>query len=70
MKLFLNITILLSIILIQSEYAFAYLDPGTGSMILQSIIAGFLFVGTAVGLFWQKIKNLFSSSKKNNTEEE
>jgi len=70
MKLFLNILILSAIILILAENAFAYLDPGTGSMILQSLIAGFLFVGTAVGLFWQKIKNFFSGSKKENSEEE
>ena len=44
--------------------AYAYLDPGTGSMILQSILASFLFIGTGIGLFWNKIKNLFSGCKK------
>ena len=43
--------------------AFAYLDPGTGSMIIQGIIggiAGLLVVGK---LYWQKIVSLFSRSK-------
>jgi len=42
-----------------TEHAFAYLDPGTGSILLQAIIGG-----VATGLFimrgyWRKIKNLF-----------
>lgn len=42
-----------------TENAFAYLDPGTGSILLQAIIGG-----VATGLFimrgyWRKIKNLF-----------
>lgn len=40
--------------------AFAYLDPGTGSMILQIIfggIAGLMVVGK---LYWAKFKSLFS----------
>jgi hypothetical protein len=42
-----------------TENAFAYLDPGTGSILLQAIIGG-----AATGLFimrgyWRKIKNLF-----------
>ena len=48
--------------------AYAYLDPGTGSYILQLIIGilfGLLF---AVKMFWGKIKiflkNIFSRKKK------
>ncbi|HEX2134912.1 MAG TPA: hypothetical protein VHG30_03270 [Microvirga sp.] len=43
--------------------AFAYLDPGTGSIIIQGIlgaIAGGLVVGR---MYWQKLKNLFSRAK-------
>ena len=39
--------------------AWAYLDPGTGSMILQAVlggIAGALVVGR---LYWHKLKNFF-----------
>lgn len=40
--------------------AFAYLDPGTGSMILQLLLgglAGLLVVGK---LYWQRLKGLFA----------
>ncbi len=51
-----------------TDNAFAYLDPGTGSMILQAVLGTFLFVGTAIGIFWQKIKNFFSKSKEEENE--
>lgn len=41
--------------------AYAYLDPGTGSMILQALAA----TAIAIGLFWNKlvnaVKKLFKS---------
>lgn len=49
------------------NYAYAYLDPGMGSMILQGLAfllaAGLAFFSTT----WQKIKTLFKnfSQKKN-----
>ena len=36
--------------------AFAYLDPGTGSMIIQSLIGVFVAVGIALKVYWTKIK--------------
>jgi hypothetical protein len=56
-----------------STVAFAYLDPGTGSIILQGFIAGIMVVVAAWGMFWQRIKSFFSSlfsstkSTKNNS---
>ena len=41
----------------------AYLDPGTGSYVLQIIIAGLLGVSFTLKLYWGKIKNLFSKNK-------
>jgi hypothetical protein len=35
----------------------AYLDPGTGALIFQMVIAGFLGGLFAVKLFWSNIKN-------------
>lgn len=40
--------------------AWAYLDPGTGSYVLQVIIAGLLGVGFAVKTFWRSLKAFFS----------
>ena len=36
--------------------AFAYIDPGTGSMILQSLIGALVGVGIVLKLYWTKIK--------------
>ena len=41
--------------------AYAYVDPGTGSIILQGLLAGIAVVITSVSLFWQRIKIFFSS---------
>lgn len=32
----------------------AYLDPGSGSMLLQVLLGGFAAVGVAVRLYWQR----------------
>ena len=43
--------------------ALAYLDPGTGSIIIQGII-GAIAGGLVVGrMYWQKLKSLFSRAK-------
>jgi len=48
---------------------YAYLDPGTGSYLLQLAIAGILGGLYAVKLFWKNIKtflkNIFSRKEKN-----
>lgn len=41
--------------------AFAYLDPGTGSMVLQAIIAAVAVSGAALASFRHKIGSAFSS---------
>jgi len=51
--------------------AFAYIDPGTGSIIIQAIIGGLVGVGIAVKVFWFRIKSALSPSlKKNNSDDE
>ena len=40
--------------------AHAYLDPGTGSMLIQGIIGAIAAVGVTLKLYWHKIKLLFS----------
>jgi biotin transporter BioY len=41
--------------------AFGYIDPGTGSYLLQVAIAALLGGALAVKIFWQKIKSFFIS---------
>jgi hypothetical protein len=33
-----------------------YIDPGTGSIIIQAVIGGFAAVLVAIGMFWKQIK--------------
>ena len=50
--------------------AYAYLDPGTGSFILQVIIGFLAAVSASFIYYWNKVKNFFSKIlKKNNTDE-
>lgn len=50
--------------------SYAYLDPGTGSIILQSILAG---VAVAIGvlrLYWYRLKAFFSGKpEKSDTQD-
>jgi hypothetical protein len=48
----------------------AYLDPGTGSMLLQVILGGIAAVGVAIKLFWHKIRVAIGLSKKSSAEDE
>ncbi len=42
-----------------ADSAHAYLDPGTGSMIIQGVLAGIAAVSVSVGIFWTRIKLFF-----------
>jgi hypothetical protein len=53
-----------------AEPAFAYLDPGTGSMLLQVILGGFAAVGVAIKLFWHKIRVALGTRRKPDSEDE
>jgi len=48
-----------------STRAHAYLDPGTGSMVFQAIIALFLGAAATGKLWWSKVKGLFSRKDSN-----
>ncbi len=61
------ITILLLLIFTD---AVAYLDPGTGSMLLQVILGGIAAVGVAIKLYWHKLRAAFGMAKKEETEDE
>ena len=47
--------------------AHAYLDPGTGSIILQAIVGAFAAFFSTLYIFWEKVKIFFSKVfKKDN----
>lgn len=48
---------------------FAYLDPGTGSLIAQALIGGAVAVGVIVKTYWHKIIGVFKKGGKKQTED-
>jgi hypothetical protein len=51
--------------------AYAYLDPGTGSLIIQVVVAALLGAAFTVKVYWRNIKTFFANrfSNKAQTEE-
>jgi hypothetical protein len=50
--------------------AHAYLDPGTGSIILQGIIGALAAIAVALKLYWHKFLKLLGIRKKINIDHE
>ena len=49
---------------VATSTAYAYLDPGTGSIILQVLLGGVAGVMLAGKLYWQKFLSLFGVRRK------
>ena len=51
-----------------SSSAHAYLDPGTGSIVLQAVLAAVVGAAVTLKLYWMRVKvfflSMFSSRKK------
>ena len=58
------------LLLIFTDQAEAYLDPGTGSMLLQVILGGVAAVGVAIKLYWHKLRVAFGMGKKERPEDD
>jgi len=43
--------------------AYGYVDPGTGSYLIQIILAGIVGASLGIRVFWSKIKSFFAGSK-------
>ena len=58
----------LLILIISPSTAYAYLDPGTGSIILQAILGFIAATVASVSIYWTKFKMLVKKifSKKKN----
>ena len=46
--------------------AFAYLDPATGSLIIQVIIGTLAGIGITLKIYWHRIKEKLTNIKKQN----
>jgi len=47
-----------------AEPAHAYLDPGTGSMVLQIILGGIAGVGVALKLYWRRLRDRLGFTRR------
>jgi hypothetical protein len=48
-----------TIILVWPINAWAYFDPGTGTLMIQALIGAIAMLGAGIGVYWKKIKNIF-----------
>lgn len=62
--------IIISVLIVLSPQTFAYLDPGTGSMILQGLIAGIAVAGFTIKTYWYRILSFFGKAKQTSLLEE
>jgi len=59
--------IILSLIILNGimfDDAFAYIDPGSGSVVIQMIIGALVGVGVTIKVYWEKIKMKLSSFRQ------
>lgn len=47
-----------------------YLDPGSGSFIIQMLLAGLLGIAVAIRIYWKKIIGFFSRNKNKDVQQE
>jgi len=62
-----NITLVI-LMLVFSSNSYAYIDPGSGSLILQGLLAAIASATTLIGIYYAKIKQFFSRKKPDDTE--
>lgn len=57
------------VLFISIQEAAAYLDPGSGSMLLQILVAAVAAVAVGIKAFWSRIISLFGRSAANNADD-
>lgn len=58
----------MSILTNTSTVILAYLDPGSGSFLIQLLLAGGLGAAFLIKTYWRKIKALFTKNKGDQTQ--
>ena len=64
MKVIVNLLLILWVV--SATPAYAYLDPGTGSMLLQALLGAIAAAITVISLYYHKVKAFFSRLLKSN----
>ena len=62
------VVVFLSFFLV-TEPAFAYLDPGTGGMLIQIVLGGLAGLAVAGKLFWHQLKSYFRFGKDDKSDD-
>jgi hypothetical protein len=58
----------IALVVVSGKLAFSYLNPRTGSLILQVLIGGVLSLAFLVKLFWRQLTGIFRRSDESATE--
>ena len=45
---------------LMSTNSYAYIDPGTGGILLQALLGAIAAIGAYITLYWRKFKNLLN----------
>lgn len=61
-KLISCLPLVLFMLVIAERPAHAYIDPGSGSLLLQLVLGGVAAVWVAVRLYWRRVVGMFSRS--------
>lgn len=64
------LTLFFLYIILSTDTSHAYIDPGSGSMLLQVLIASILGILTVIKIYWARLKTFFSSKSDTNSSEE
>ncbi len=74
MKSLVILAVMVWAVLLQSRNAYAYIDPGTGSYMLQIIIAGIVGATVSAKIFFHRIRaalgSVFGGSRKDSSAQE
>lgn len=70
MKILSQSVLLICLLLLSANPVYAYLDPGTGSMLLQGLLAGIMALGVTIGIYWRRFKAFFTGSDNKETNDE
>ena len=60
MNLFKIIFIFFSLVFILANPVYAYIDPGTGGILLQALLGLVAAIGAYITLYWRKFKNFIN----------
>ncbi len=58
------LVLVVAILIVWEARAQAYLDPGSGSMLIQLLLGGFAGLAVILKLYWRRILGLFGRGDK------